>query len=721
MILPSRAVLLLLLCDATAFAQKKPVTLDALAQAPVPRAPEIQWSPGGRRFVFTQDGRIQLYDAASRAQREIISLAELANAAVKVPPSSAHGWENRRVSEQSVQWTPDGKSLVVSAGGDVFLVKLDAGGWVQLTATPIAERDPKLSPDGRKLAYRHNHNLYVLDIGGKQATQITHDGSDTLLNGELDWVYPEELDLETAYWWSPDSQFIAYLQLDTSREMIQPHVDLLPLFAIEEPQRYPKAGTPNADIRLGVVPAAGGRTRWMDLGELRDRLLARIYWTPDSAAIFAMRLNRVQNEMRLLSADARTGESKTILEEKDPFWINIKDDFRQLPKRNRFLIGSERDGYRHLYLYRNDGHPEAQLTTGEWEVTSLLQVDEAGGRVFFESTEESPLERHLYTVGLAGGERRKLTREKGVHTVSVSPSGEYWTDFFSSLATPPRLTLNDANGNVIATLRKPDTRLEEEYDIQPTELLNFHGSDGTLFYARLIKPRGFDPARKYPAIVMIYGGPHMQAVRNTYAGVSWDQALAARGFVIWQMDNRGSAGRGHLWESKIYHQFGKQELADQLEGVRHLVSLGFVDPHRTGITGWSYGGYMTLYALLHSPDTFRAGISGAPVTDWRNYDTIYTERYMGLPSDNPEGYENSSPVHFAKNLTGKLMLVHNFSDDNVLYQGNMQMQVELQKAGKFYDLLIYPQKSHAVTGPFARHMRRAMTDFFERTLRADPH
>lgn len=714
-----RAPLLLLLWAAAAPAQQKPVTLDALERGQLPSAPRIQWAPGGGRFVFIENGRVQLYDAVSRSRREAVSLEALANAAVKVP-RSAYGWENRRVTERSVQWTPDGRNLVVLAGGDVFLVKLDAGGYTQLTATPIAERDPKISPDGRKLAYRHNHNLYVLEMG-KQPIQITHDGTDTLLNGELDWVYPEELDLETAYWWSPDSRSIAYLQLDTSREMIQPHVDLLPLFAIEEPQRYPKAGTPNADIRLGVVAASGGRTGWMDLGELRDRLLARVYWTPDSSSIFAMRLNRVQNEMRLLSADARTGESKTILEEKDPFWINVRDDFRWLPRRNQFLTGSERDGYRHLYRYGRDGHRVAQITNGEWEVTSLLQVDEAGGRVFFEATRESPLERHLYTVSLDGGEPRKLTREKGTHTVSVSPGGEYWTDFFSNLTTPPRLTLHDGSGNVIATLRESDRRVAEEYRVEPTELLDFRGSDGTLFHARLIKPRAFDRLRKYPAIVMIYGGPHAQSVRDSYAGISWDQVLAARGFVIWQMDNRGSAGRGHLWESKIYHQFGKQELADQLEGVRHLISLGFVDSRRIGITGWSYGGYMTLYALLHSSGVFRAGIAGAPVTDWRNYDTIYTERYMGLPGENPEGYKNSSPVHFARNLNARLMLVHNFNDDNVLYQGNMQMQVEFQKARKFYDLLIYPQKTHGVTGAFAGHMREAMTDFFERTLGDSTH
>lgn len=712
-----RLTLSVLLAAALLGAQKKPVTLDALSRVPPSfGGPAVQWSPDGKRFVYRQGSRLMLYDAASRSQKALLSLSSLEESATKVPPAEAFGWENRRVSDQTVQWTADGKDLLVLGGGDVFLVKIDAGGWIQLTATPVAERDPKLSPDGKRLAYRNLHDLYVMDITSRRVTRLTHDGSSTLLNGELDWVYPEELDLGTAYWWSPDSQSIAYLQFDISRQMIHPHVDMLGLFAKPEPQRYPKAGTPNADVRLGVVPAKGGDTKWMDLGEMRDRLAARIYWMPDSKALGVFRLNRVQDHLHLLSADAATGASHVILEEKDPYWLNIKNDFAWLAKRQQFLWASERDGYRHLYLYDRNGKMVSQLTRGEFEVTNLELVDEAGGRIFFESTEVSPLERHLYSVSLSGGPRTRLTKEKGTHSTTISPTGEYWVDSFSSLTDAPRTVLRDATGNVVATIREADRKAYDEFDVRPTELLSFKGADGALFHARLIKPVNFDPAKKYPAVVMIYGGPHAQTVRDVWAGMSWEQVLAHRGFVIWQMDNRGSAGRGHLWEAKLHRRMGKQELEDQKEGVKHLISLGFVDSQRVGITGWSYGGYMTLYALLHAPEVFKAGISGAPVTDWRHYDTIYTERYMGLPSENASGYRASSPVFDAKNLKGKLMLIHNFGDDNVLYQHNMQMQVELQKAGKQYDLLVYPQKAHGVTGSLSRHMREAMIAFFERSL-----
>ncbi len=697
-------------------AQKKPVTLDALTRQPFPASTGVLWSPDGKRFVQRQRDRLVLYDAASRQETTVLSLRSLEDAAAKTPPDDTFGWQNRRVSEQPLQWTPDSKDLLAIAGGDLFLIKLEAGGWIQLTSTPFPERDAKLSPDGRSVSYRHNHDLYVMSIGGRKVSRLTLDGSATLWNAELDWVYPEELDLNTAYWWSPDSKSIAYLQFDVSREMIHPHVDLLGLFAKTEPQRYPKAGTPNASVRLGVVPASGGATRWLDLGELRDRLLARIYWIPDSSGVFVMRLNRIQNELHLLAAKTSTGASSLVLEEKDPYWINVKDEFRWLPKRQQFLWPSERDGWRHLYLHDRNGKQISRLTSGDWEVTGVAHLDEDAGRLWFLSTEASPLERHLYSAGLSGGDRRRLTQEKGTHSVTVSPNGEYWTDSFSSYAEPPRTLLRDASGAQVAVIREFDRKIQEEFEILPTEVVPFRGSDGTAFYGRLIKPAGFQPAKKYPAIVMIYGGPHAQTVRESWTGLSWDQVLAHRGFVIWQMDNRGSAGRGHLWEAKLHRRFGKQELEDQKQGIAHLLSLGFVDKERIGISGWSYGGYMTLYAMLHAPEIFRAGISGAPVTDWRHYDTIYTERYLGLPSDNSSGYRDSSPVHHTANLKGKLMLVHNFGDDNVLYQHNMQMQAELQKAGKHFELLVYPQKSHGVTGPLSRHMREAMTDFFERTL-----
>jgi dipeptidyl-peptidase-4 len=337
--------------------------------------------------------------------------------------------------------------------------------------------------------------------------------------------------------------------------------------------------------------------------------------------------------------------------------------------------------------------------------------------VYYVSTAQSPLERHLYHVGFDGKHAARLTQSAGMHIVSMSPTCGFYLDTESSLSSPRQRTLHAKDGKQTAVYMEADRAATEDLDILPTEIVKVTASDGALLYARLIKPAGFSPGKKYPAIVMIYGGPGVQTVQNIWSGVSWDQALAARGFVIWQLDNRGSIGRGHRWQSAVFHNLGAKELEDQTEGVRYLESLGFVDPARLGIYGWSYGGYMTLYALCNAPSLFRAGIAGAPVTDWRNYDTIYTERYMGLPQDNADAYRRSSVVPKAADLTAKLMMVHNFGDDNVHFQNTLQMADALERAGKQFELMVYPQKAHGVTGPVRKQMLESLTQFFEKNLK----
>ena len=699
------------------FAEKKPITIDTLMESgdhsERPGAPA--WSPTGKEFAFQKGGKLWLYDIGARKAQELLDLSELNKAAVKPPEDEAFDWQNRRVAESSFTWDKSGEQLLIAAGGDLFLLQKSSKKWEQLTATAIAERDPKLSPDGKRLAFRRGHDLYTLDIASKAVTRLTSDGSGTLLNGELNWVYPEELNLSTAFWWSGDSQHIAYLQFDISHEFVYPQIDLTHLRGMAEPEHYPQAGTPNADVRVGIVPPTGGQTRWIDLGETRGSLLARVHWTPDSSAIVVHRLNRVQDHLDLLRADAKTGQVRTLLSETDPNWINL-GDFHFLED-GRFLLTSERDGFRHLYLYSADGKDAKRLTQGQWEVSGVSGIDEKQKLVYFVATEASPLERHLYSVSLNGGALKRITQPAGTHGISMAPDQRTFIDAFSSLTSPAQLTIHSINGGEIAIFREADRKVLDDHDLLPTEISTFSTKDGVKLFARMIKPANFDPARKYPAIVMVYGGPGAQTVRNAWSGANWDQVLAARGFVVWQVDNRGSTGRGHAFETPIYRRLGKIELADQLEGVQHLVGLGFVDPARIGIYGWSYGGYMTLYSLLNAPDTFRAGIAGAPVTSWHNYDTIYTERYLGLPSENAEGYQKSSAVEYAANLKAKLLIVHNIEDDNVLFQNTMQMAARLEKENKLFDMILYPQKSHGVVGPIRRNLLEKTTDFFERTLR----
>ena len=341
------------------------------------------------------------------------------------------------MGEDSLEWSHSGKELLLSVRGDLFLFALDSGKWEQLTATAEPERDPKLSPDGTRVAFRRAHDLYALEISSRKVTRLTEDGSATLLNGELDWVYPEELELGTAYWWSPDSKRIAYMQFDIGREFVYPQVSLTGPRAVVEPERYPQAGTPNADVHVGVVPASGGNTRWMDLGDTRDALIARVYWTPDSSKLAIERLNRVQNQLDLLLAEAGSGASKPILHESDPYWINVNDLFRFLTD-GEFLWGSERDGYRHLYLYGLDGKERKRITEGNWEVTELAGIDESHQKIYFVSTEASPLERQLYSIKLNGKDRTRISQGAGSHTISMGPAAEYYLDTFSSLTQPPR-------------------------------------------------------------------------------------------------------------------------------------------------------------------------------------------------------------------------------------------------------------------------------------------
>ncbi len=696
---------------------KKPVTLQDLSSQRMPSvAGSPIWAPDGKRFVYTERGKLWLYEVPSRRKTELVSTGAFSAAATKGPAAERFDFENRRVSERFVQWSPSGRELLVTAG-DLFLFRIDVRGWAQLTATPEPERDAKLSPDGKLVSFRRGHDLYVLDPGTHKETRLTKDGSDTILNGELDWVYPEELDLGTAHWWSPDSKSIAYLQFDVSREPFYPQTDLARTRALLEPQRYPRAGEPNADVRLGVVPAAGGATRWMDLGESRDSLRARFYWLPDSQGIMVERLNRIQTELDVVIANAKTGESRVILHEADKDWVNIQGDPTFLKAGKEFLWQSERDGFNHIYRYSIEGKLLGRLTQGDWQVSSVAGVDEAAGQVYFVSSEAAPLERQFYRVSLSGGARTRLSQGAGTHTINMSPTCEYYLDSYSNLSTPTRRTLRTKDGAEWAVYSEPDRKQLEEYDILPSEVVEVKAADGTILYARMIKPAGFDPSKKYPVIVNVYGGPGAQSVRNSWpGGVSMDQVLAHRGYIVWALDNRGTSGRGHRFEAAVSRNLGGKEVDDQKDGIRHLLSLGFADPKRVGIQGWSYGGYMTIRALLLAPDVFACAVAGAPVTDWHNYDTIYTERYMGLPSENIEGYKRSSNVLAADKLKGRLLIAHNFEDDNVLFQNTMQMVDSLQRADKQFELMVYTNKSHGLMRGRA-HFNELTVSFFDRCLK----
>jgi dipeptidyl-peptidase-4 len=717
-----------LLLAGAALAQKQPITLETLSRAGrggrgAAAAPI--WLPDGSAFLRLAGASLGIYDPATKTSKPFLTLDALERAAVPVPPDDGPtDWTNRRAGRGSAfHISADGKELLYTTGGDLFLIHMETGKWEQLTKTPVAEMDAELSPDGRMVAFRRGWDLYTLNIADGKETRLTRDGTETRRNGTPDWVYPEELELGTAFWWSPDSKSVAYLQFGSDVEPVYPHEDLLRMRAFFEPQRYPQAGENNPEVHLGVAPAAGGPTRWFDVGDTRDSyLIARAGWMPSSRALYVLRFDRVQNHDELFSIDFDSGAHSTIFEESDPCWINLQGDIRFLGDGNRFLWTSQRGegGYRHIYLYSNDGKQVKQLTKGGWEVESIAAVNETAGKLYYVSDEPSHLERHLYVIGLDGAGKKQLTREAGTHNISMGPAGKFYLDTWSSLTEPPRTVLASGDGATLGVYSEPDRTASQEYQILPTEIVKFNASDGALLYGRLIKPAGFAEGKKYPVVVSVYGGPGVGLpIHNSWQGIDIDQVLAHKGYIVWQCENRGGTGRGHAFETAIYHQLGVTELADQVAGVQYLISLGIADPARIGIHGWSYGGFMTVNALLNAPDVFHAGFAGAPVTSFLNYDTIYTERYMGLPKDNPDGYRATSLGLKAANLKGKLMLVHNFEDDNVLFQNSLQLANALQLAGKQFEYMLYPQKTHSVSGPAAQQMNQMMLDFFDRTLRRD--
>jgi dipeptidyl-peptidase-4 len=714
----ARCAALLFLAGLLAFAQKKPVTLESLKAARSrPWSGPSAWSPDGKTFLYPSGHTLEIYDCATKTTKELVSTEALDAAAVKGPEEGAYGWTNRYVESGGPEFSASGKEVLYSTGGELFLIHVDTGKWEQLTKTAVAEEDAKLSPDGKLVAFRRASDLYTLEIASGKETRLTRDGSETLLNGELDWVYPEELELGTAYWWSPDSKSIAYLQFDISREPIVPHEDVLGVRVRYEPERYPQVGENNADVHFGVVPAAGGATRWLEVGDTRNSyLIARAGWMPDSRSVYVVRMNRVQNRLELFSISVESNTPTTLLREADPYWINLDGDVRFLKDGKRFLWTSEKDGYRHIYLHSTDGKELKQLTKGEWEVRSIVGLDDK--RVMYLSNEGNAVEEHIYSVKLDGGGKQRLDKTEGTHRIWAGPGVPYYLDNYSSLKSPSRTTLHSGDGTELGVYREVNTKAMDEYEILPTETVTFKGADGTELHGRIIKPKGFQAGKKYPVIVDVYGGPGvMLPVHNAWVGASMDQVYAHQGYVIWECENRGGQGRGHRFETAIFRNLGTAELADQLAGVKYLESLGFADEKRIGIHGWSYGGFMTLNALLNVPDVFRAGISGAPVTNWMNYDTIYTERYMGLPKENVEAYKNTALAPKAGNLKAKLMLVHNYEDDNVLFQNSLQMTNALQDAGKQFEYMLYSQKTHGVSGAAADQMNASMLDFFERNLK----
>jgi dipeptidyl-peptidase-4 len=701
----------------------------ALAGSPPTR---LAWHPDGRRLSFLRGtGDTKSLFALDVSKGQELQLVD--GARLRLP-----GDKPQPLPLDAMTWLPDGHTLLVPASDDLFTVDVRTSVVRTLVRTPEKEEFAEASPDGKRVAFVRKNDLFVVDVATGRETRLTKGGSETLLNGRLDWVYEEELASRSgqAFAWSPDSRAIAYLQLDQSREPTFPIVDFIPVPNEVAWQRYPEAGARNAVVRLGVVglepDGTPGPERLVSFEPDDVYVLPQLGFTQDSRAVAFQHLNRAQDhlELRLLpvpvSPREPLGKPRTILTESSRFWLNSFGAPRFLKDGRRFLWVSERDGFAHVYVCDLAGACRA-VTQGPWMVDSLvsftgpgpsLVLDERSGFLYFTATEKDPRERHLYRVRLDGTGRTRLTREDGTHRTVVSPDGRFYADTWSDVRTPPRTWVSSQDATRRFVLDENANPPILGFERGTLEFLELKAKDGTTLYASLLKPTDFDPARKYPVVVSVYGGPHAQTVTNAWTHVSpRDSLLASHGFLVFKLDNRGMAARGTAFEFAVHRDLGRVELEDQLVGIEYLKSLPYVDPARLGLTGWSYGGYMTLYALTNAPSVFRAGVAGAPVTDWKLYDTIYTERYMGTPAANPKGYESSAPLQKAGALQAELLLIHGSADDNVHLANTLSFVSALVKAGRPYSLRIHPRQLHGFKATEDRVAAdRELLAHFERTL-----
>jgi dipeptidyl-peptidase 4 len=543
-----------------------------------------------------------------------------------------------------------------------------------------------------------------------------------VLNGKLDWVYQEEIygrGTFRAYWWSPDSQRLAFLRLDEKGVPRYTLVDDISYHPEVETYPYPKAGDPNPKVRLGVVAVSGGSTQWVDTGayEKSEPLIVEVSWTPDGRSLGFQIQDREQTWLELSLADPATGTPRKVLRETSPAWVEPAGSPRWLQD-GSFLWLSERSGFKHLYHYGADGQLRRAITEGRWEVRNLYGVDETAGWIYFSSTERSPVGLDLYRVKLDGTGRERLSDRAGTHGANFNKSFTRYIDHWSDLTTPTQVRLHAADGREVRVIDPNPSPALAEYRLAKPELLQVPTRDGFPMEAMVIRPPDFDPARKYPVYQYTYAGPHAPQVRNAWAGATYlfHQLLASKGVVVWICDNRSASGKGVESARANYKRFGESELRDIEDGLGWLKKQGWVDASRIGISGWSFGGFMTSYALTHST-SFAMGIAGGSVTDWRDYDSIYTERYMLTPQNNPEGYQRTAPRAAAKDLHGRLLLLHGAVDDNVHPQNTHQFAYELQKAGKPFRLMLYPKSRHGVTDPHqVKHLRLSMLEFIEETL-----
>ncbi|TVS12204.1 MAG: S9 family peptidase [Wenzhouxiangella sp.] len=629
------------------------------------------------------------------------------------------------------RWSADGRFLIFPLAGDIYVLDLadEAMEVRQVTDNEAFDIDPQVAPDGRHVAFVRERNLWIADLETGQARALTEDGDEVVANGLAEFIAQEEMGRSTGFWWSPDSTRIAFLRTDESaiEPTLRHEIQADRITMVE--QRYPFTGTPNVRYRLGVIDLDEDTTRWIDLGDEDDIYIPRVAWLPDGRLLSFQRQSRDQKTLELVIAEIEDGTTRTVLTDTSETWINLHDDLHFLSELPAFIWSSETDGFRHLYLYDLDGEPIRRLTAGPWVVDALKGVDEELGLVYFTGSQVSPEEKHLYRQSLVTQSPENITRvsrRPGWHQIGMDAAARVYVDTFSSTLQPPQLSLHSADGERTAWLLENRVTGDHPYaDFRaghlPTEFGSLVGPQEQQLRYRLIRPADFDPDRRYPVLVHVYGGPTHRLVADRWGRRALiDQYFARKGYVVFSLDNRGIVRQGKAFQDEIHLKLGRVEVVDQMVGLDWLRRQSFVDPERIAMFGWSYGGYVSLMALAQNPGQFAAGVAVAPVTDWALYDTHYTERYLGRPQDQAEAYREGNVLTWAGQLDDPLLLIHPMADDNVLFTHSTMLMQKLQEERIPFDLMTYPGEKHGIAGANQRvHVYEMIARFLHRHVKPE--
>ncbi|MCX7798244.1 MAG: S9 family peptidase [Melioribacter sp.] len=614
----------------------------------------------------------------------------------------------------------DYKGFLFNERRDLYYYSLNKNQFIQLTNDTLEEKNPKFSPDNKKIAYTKNNNLFVYDLDKQKETQLTFDGSNLIYNGWASWVYYEEIlgrsSNYAAFWWSPKSNKICFLRFDDSP------VPEFPLYRADgqhgslEIQRYPKAGDPNPKVKLGILDLATEKIVWADFDENLDQYIAWPFWTNDGNQLTIQWMNRDQNNIKIYFVDTSTGKLKELYNEVQRTWVEWFEDLYFLKNNKGFILRTSVDGWYRLYFYDMNGNLKKKLTDGNLNALDIAYVDEQKEKVYFHGWKDNSTERHLFVVNLDGKGLKQITLTEGTHNCTISPGGKYFYDRYSNILTPPRIDLYSINGKKIRVIGDSKILLMNEYNLTKPELFSIPTEDGYKLPAVWYLPPNFDQSKKYPVIISIYGGPGYPTVRNSFPYWLEPYYLAQNGIIYFSVDHRGSGHFGKKGIDLMYRNLGKWEMHDYIEAVKWLKKKSFIDSNKIAITGGSYGGYITALALTYGADYFKYGIAEFGVMDWKLYDNVYTERYMDKPEENEEGYKNSSVLNYVKNYKGKLLIIHGTMDDNVHMQNSIQLIYELQKLNKDFELMIYPNARHGITAPLRNHSNKLKVQFWFKYL-----